>query len=423
MSTFWIVAAALTLAVVGVLAVPLLRRGTAAAAAEQARANVALFHDQLAELERDRSLGVLSDEQFEQARVELARRLLTDVGDEGTARDGPPARTPAGAWRFAALACVPIAAVAAYLALGTPEALDPALRGARQGERMHPQNLEQMVAQLAQRLQEDPDDPEAWVLLARSLQLLNHAPEAVKAFARAIELIPDAPQLYADYADVLVRAADGEWTPAASAALEKALALDGSHPKALWLAGMRAYARGDYQTAVGYWEKVRPMAEQGSEVARLLDEQIAEARSRIASASPAKAGAGPAAKDAPAAKPEAASPASSAITGTVALAPELAAEAKPDDTVFVFARAASGPKMPLAIRRIRVEDLPYRFTLDDSAAMAPGMTISAFPQVVVGARVSRSGDAARRPGDLEGYSAPVKPGTRDIEVRIDARVR
>ena len=87
----------------------------------------------------------------------------------------------------------------------------------------------------------------------------------VKAFARAIELVPDAPQLHADYADVLVRAADGDWTPAASAAVAKALSLDASHPKALWLAGVEAYSREDYGTAVGYWEKLRPMAEQGSE--------------------------------------------------------------------------------------------------------------------------------------------------------------
>jgi cytochrome c-type biogenesis protein CcmH len=411
-STFWVLAAALTLAVLGVLAVPLMRRSAAAPAAEQQRSNVALFEDQLAELERDRDQGVLSQSQFEQARTELGRRLLADV--EGDAGGAPVQAKPAGAWRFAALACIPVAAAAAYLAIGTPQALDPALLGAR-GDGQHAEKLGVLVERLAQRVQSHPDDPEAAILLARSLQLLGRAPEAVKAFAHAIELVPDSPQLYADYADVLVTAADGDWTPAASKAVDKALALDPSHPKALWLAGTQAYMRNDYRGALAHWEKLAPMTEPGSEVARIIQQNIEEVRARIgadaaSSPAPARSASNPAAA------------AASAVSGTVSLDPKLAAEAKPADTVFVFARAAAGPRMPLAIRRIRVQDLPYRFTLDDSTAMAPGMTISAFPEVVIGARVSRSGEATPKAGDLEGHSPAVKPGTQGVDVRIDGRV-
>ncbi len=419
MSTFWVVAAALTLAVIAVLAVPLIRRAAAAATAavDQDQSNVALFEDQLSELERDREQGVLSEAQFEQARVELSRRLLADV--DGDANRATSRIAPAGAWRFAALACVPVAAVAAYLVLGTPQALDPALPSASGAAGEQAKKLDALMQRLKERLAANPDDAEASILLARSLQLLGRAPEAAKAFARAIELVPDSPQLYADYADVLVTAADGNWTPAASAAVAKALALEPSHPKSLWLAGTEAYMRNDFRTALAHWEKLAPMTEPGSEVARIIQQSIEEVRARVAgdaTGAPARAEAAE-----PAAKPEPA--AASAVSGTVALDPKLALETMPSDTVFVFARAAAGPKMPLAIRRIRVEDLPYRFALDDAAAMAPGMTISAFPQVVIGARVSRSGDATPKAGDLEGYSSPVKPGTDGVEVRIDARVR
>jgi cytochrome c-type biogenesis protein CcmH len=419
-STFWVVAAALMLAVVAVLAVPLLRRGAAAPATDQDRSNVALFQDQLTELERDRSQGVLSQTQFEQARIELSQRLLADV--DADPRLGPaqaPGRS-GGAWRYAALACVPAAAVAAYLVLGTPQALEPAALAAADDAGEHREKLATVVQRLAARLEASPDDAQAWILLGRSLQLLGRAPEAAKAYGRALTLVPDTAGLHADYADVLVAAADGEWTPAATAAIAKALALDPSHPKTLWLAGAEAYARKDYRTALAHWEKLAPLAEPGSDVARIIGESIQEVKGLIA------AGAAAGVPPAQAAKPLAGEPkpaAAGAVSGTVVLDPALLPEINPGDTVFVFARAASGPKMPLAIHRIEARELPYAFALDDSAAMAPGMTISAFAQVVIGARVSRSGQASPQPGDLEGYSAPVKPGANGVEVRIDARIK
>jgi cytochrome c-type biogenesis protein CcmH len=108
-----------------------------------------------------------------------------------------------------------------------------------------------------------------------------------------------------------------------------------------------------------------------------------------------------------------------AISGTVRLAPALAAKAAPNDVVYVFARAAEGPKMPLAILRLTVKDLPASFSLDDSMAMTPAMKISAFPDVVAGARISKSGSAAPSAGDLEGLSKPLKPGTTGVAVVID----
>ncbi|MCC6534301.1 MAG: c-type cytochrome biogenesis protein CcmI [Burkholderiales bacterium] len=420
MITFWIVAGAMMLAVVALLAVPLARRATHASGVDQDRSNIALFQDQLAELERDRDQGIVSPEQFVQARIELSQRLLADVPAHGTAEAARPAAA-SGAWRYAAIACVPVVAILAYLVLGTPDAIDPRVAKGLGGGPDHAQNMQnlgELAERLAARLAAKPDDAEAWVLLARSYQMLGRAPEAVKAFAHAIELVPDSAQLYADYADMQVASAGGEWTPGALAAIKQALTLDPKHPKTLWLAGSEAHARRDFATALRYWETLLPAVEPGSEVERIIRGNIAEARALIAGAPPPA----PAATErAPKATAEAAAVAG-ALSGTVALDPKFAAQVKPTDTVFVFARAAEGPKMPLAIRRISVQELPYRFSLDDSTAMSAGMTISKFDRVVVGARVSRGGDAAPRPGDLEGFSAPVKPGTGGIEVRIDARI-
>lgn len=423
--TFWVVAIAMMVAVVALLAVPLAkRRSSTEPDVDHDRSNVALFQDQMAELERDRTQGIVSEEQFQQARVELSQRLLSEVsGNAGSA--GTTNAKSGGPWRYAILACVPIVTVLAYLGLGTPEALDAsAVKPKQAAPADHARNLDQLAERLAERLQKNPNDTEAWVLLARSYQMLGRSAEAVTAFARAIELVPNSAQLHADYADVQVAANGGQWSAQAQATVRKALEIDPSHPKAMWLAGTDAFLRKDYAAALAYWEKLLPLAEPGSEVAQTIQNNIAEARSLAGGAKPSAAPAKVAEIAAPAAKPVTASGSGAeALRGTVTLDAKLKSAVNPTDAVFVFARAAHGPKMPLAIRRITVQELPYTFSLDDAAAMAPGMMISKFDQVVVGARISRTGDAMAKPGDLEGFSAPVKPGAAGIEVRIDARVQ
>jgi cytochrome c-type biogenesis protein CcmH len=123
---------------------------------------------------------------------------------------------------------------------------------------------------------------------------------------------------------------------------------------------------------------------------------------------------------APAAK---AATAPAGISGTVRLAPGFAAKATPEDTVFIFARAAEGPRVPLAVMRKQVRDLPATFTLDDSMAMTPAAKLSDHAQVVVGARVSSTGNPAAQPGDLEGYSAPLAPGASGVQITINSEIR
>ena len=188
----------------------------------------------------------------------------------------------------------------------------------------------------------------------------------------------------------------------------RALELEPGNLKALALAGSAAFERKDFAAAASYWERMLAHVEPGSEDARAIQQNVAEARSL--------------AREKPPVEKERAGGAGG-VRGTVSLAPKLKEQAAPDDTVFVFARAAEGPPMPLAVARVRVRDLPYRFVLDDSMAMSPAMKLSAFPRVVVAARVSKSGTATAQPGDLQGASAPVANDDGAVNVVIDSLVR
>ena len=245
-------------------------------------------------------------------------------------------------------------------------------------------------------------------MLARSYSVLGRFGEALPAYKRATELQPNNAVLLADYADA-VAATKGSADNAESEALVKrALAADPAQPKALALAGTIAFDRGDYAGAIKNWQDMADVLPADSEMLKQVQASIAEARERAGAA-----GAAP-----PAANTAAAASGKS-VSGTVTLAPALTAKVARDDTVFVFARAAGGGRMPLAVQRAKVADLPLSFKLDDSMAMSPTATLSSAKQVIVGARVSKSGNAIPQAGDLSGEAAPITPGASGIAIRID----
>jgi cytochrome c-type biogenesis protein CcmH len=413
--------------------VPLLRRGKPAGAAREA-SNVEILRDQLAELDADLASGAMPRERYEEARRELEQRVLEDSRAAATA-GAPP--TQSAVWTAAILAgTIPVAALVLYVALGNFDAFAPgAARVAKDAGGEHEVTREQigaMAAKLAARLEREPDNAEGWAMLARTYYALNRYNEAVPAFERATTLIPNDAGLLADYADA-VGAAEGGLHGKAETLIARALAADPTHWKALALAGTVAFERKEYEKAADYWEKTKAVIPPDSPIAGSIDSSIAEARQlgglppatgsapTIAAAAPregmAKPGAAPPASSSSSAP--AAAPTNASIAGTVTLAPSLAAKVAPTDTVFIFARAAEGPKMPLAILRKQVKDLPAAFTLDDSMAMAPNFALSKFPSVIVGARVSKSGNAAPQAGDLEGFSPAVKIGATGLTVVID----
>jgi len=314
---------------------------------------------------------------------------------------------------------------AGYAWVGNPQALDPALRSAAAPadadsapSAISPAQIEAMVQLLETRVTERPDDADGWAMLGRARSLLERHVQAAPAFKRAMELRPGDANLIADYADALAmtsgRSLDGE--PARL--VEQALKLDPDNLKALSLAGTVAFNGGNYARAVTLWERMAALAGPG-EGAPQIQAGIDEARRRLAAGPtatmPAPTGAAAASM---ASATDATSAPATALRGSVSLDPALAARVRAGDTLFVFARAAEGPRMPLAILRKQVRDLPLEFVLDDSSAMSPAARLSSSRSVVVGARISRAGDAMPQAGDLQGWSAAVAPGTAGLKIVI-----
>ena len=408
---------------------PLLRSARVPAervAADAARrANLQVLREQLAALDAEHATGALDAVQYQQSRTEIERRALEEEQEVAAA----PVTARAGKTAIVLGAFVPLFAFLMYGVLGTPEALLPRPPQAAAGQDggITAEQIEAMVAKLASRLENQTSpqagDDQAWTMLARSYAVLQRFPEASKAFARARELAPGNAQLMADHADVLAmlqgQRVSGEPAQLAAAALK----IDPDNLKALALRGSAAFEDKDFNGALAYWTRASRLAEPGSPFAAGLESSMQQARAAggkdpagTAPAAVAQAGAAPAL--ATAAAPAAAG--SARITGRVQLSPALAAKAAPEDTLFVFARAADGPRMPLAIVKMRVKDLPLQFTLDDSQSMSPQFKLSSFGRVIVGARISRSGDAMPRSGDLLGQVGPVNNTAAQIAITIDA---
>ncbi len=368
-----------------------------------------VYRDQLRELEADLRAGTLAPDQYEKARLEIEARLIADVGT-GDA----PAETPRGA-RGAALAlglAIPICALAVYLSVGNPSAVLPRAAGGANPHGMTVAQFEAGVARLAARLKDNPEDAEGWMMLGRSYAVLGRFGESSEAYAKAAARMPRDAQLLADYADALAMAQGRTLQGEPEKILLRALTIDPDNVKALLLAGTAAFSRNDPRAAIRHWERALGLLPAESDMVQRLRVSIAEARSLAGS---------------PGGKTRVAKPAQaqggSRVSGVVRLAPELAGKVAPGDTVFIFARATEGPRMPLAILRKRGSDLPAEFTLDDSMAMAPQMKLSAFPRVIIGARVSKSANANPQPGDLQGLSAAVKVGAKSVSVVIDTELR
>ena len=382
MTLFWVLGALLAAAALALAARPLWRRGAGAGRSREAM-NAAIYRDQLRELDADLAAGLLARADYDQARQEIERRVLEDfsIKEEKSAAGGH--RSVA----YAVLA-VPLVALGIYFLVGTPSGIGPQ-------EEVTQRQVEDMVERLAARLKANPDDVEGWKMLGRSYGVLGRFSDSVQAYAKAATLAPRDADILVDLADVFAMANGQRLDGEPEKLLQRALELDPKNLKGLALAGTAAFKRGDFGGAAALWERMLPLVEADSEDARIIRSNVAEAR--------AKGKAGPPKR----------------LAGTVTLSPKLKGKAAPDDVVFIFARAAEGPAVPLAVLKHKVSDLPLSFSLDDSMAMAPGMTLSAFPRVIVSARVSKSGGAAPQPGDLQGASAAVANDAAGVKVLID----
>jgi len=424
---FWTLACLMTAGALG-LVLPSIWRGPGARAGQpqDTGGNLALLRAQMVATTRDEIASRIDAQTADRLRIEISRRILEEESTRAPRWDSGPAR----GWARVLAIALPVFALALYAALGEPRALTQAPRAAATSQPSMTQ-VEAMVSQMTQALEAralrgeaGPEDGPAWAMAARTLASMQRFKEADQAFARALALRPDDANLLADRADILSLLQGQDPVGEPMRLIERALRIDPHQPKALALAGSVAFKRGDMAAAIAHWQRALANLPPESEFARGLAQSLQEARQTQAmqrvrgDLAPAPTSTSPRIAAAPSAR-SAATASAPSVRGRVGLSPALRAKLRPDDTVFIVARAAQGPRMPLAILRLRASDLPAVFTLDDSSAMSPQMRLSAYSDVVISARVSRSGEALPQAGDLVGEPVQARVGASGVELRID----
>jgi cytochrome c-type biogenesis protein CcmH len=350
--------------------------------ADQDQRNIDIARQRLAELKEQLQAGALTQALYDEQLAELELALSDDLDIESHVKTSQST----GRWMATVLVlAIPVLAGSLYWALGNYPSLTQAEQPAAAPEL---EKMKNMVAGLAERLQKQPDDALGWTMLGRSYKYLQDYPKAVAAFEHAYKLIGDKPEIMLLYADALAFANNEELAGKPSELVFKALAMEPTNTTGLWLGGMAKAQTGDFVAAMDLWKKLEAQLPPGSEAQQEIQGLLAKLATQI----PESAGTQAESKPAKAAS----------IEVQVSLAPELQQSSSPNDTVFIYAQALSGPKMPLAIVRKQVSELPVAVNLTDAMAMTPAMKLSNFEQVKLLARISKSGDAMQQPGDLIG---------------------
>lgn len=393
MTAFWLAAAVLLLAALAFLLIPLLRGRRAQAEEDRTALNVALYQERIAELEAQYLAGALDQAQLDSGRAEAARELLAD------AEQGEGVRRSLGRWLPLALAVlVPAVGFGLYLHWGASDALR-----LREQLAVAPKNMDEVIARLEETVRLQPDQAEAWYFLGRSYMSQQRPKDAAPAFARAAELAGRQPELLGQWAQALYFAEGQKFTEQVRTLSEEALKLDPQEVTTLGLLGIAAFEEQRYGDAMAYWQRLVAVLEPNDPSRQAIEGGIERAREQLVAR-------GEPVPEAPAA------PAAVELKVRVSLAPELAGKVQPDDTLFVFARAASGPPMPLAAKRLKVSDLPVEVSLSDSDAMMPQLKLSSFAEIQLVARISRAGSPMQ--GEWIGQSGVLKTAEAGEQVLV-----
>lgn len=443
MTSFWVISGIFIVTALLFIIPTLLRnRDIQLENLEHDAVNITVYRDQIAELDRDLENDILTQEQYEKSKQELQQRMLQDVSEKEKMIIKKNKKIHNIALSTIITLALPLAAVFLYLVIGDTRGLLPQAqlanatqmnRGGSDTPAGH-DNFSSVLENLIQRLNQNPEDIEGWIMLGRTYAIMERYAEASNTYAKLVELVPNNPQILSDYADVLAMKNQGTLAGKPTELIHEALRIDPQYPKALALAGTAEFEQEKYDQAAAHWEKLLEVIPDDSQLAKSVKDSINEAKLL---ASTGKKGSETenqvvdkvvgvqtetSAQAEISTTSKSAEPISLSISGQVTISKKLAAKASSNDTLFIYARAKTGPKMPLAILRLKANDLPATFTLTDDMAMTPTMKMSSFPEVVIEARVSKSGQAVPASGDLQGFSEPVKIGSNDIEVVINKQI-
>ncbi len=400
MFTFIVSAICLAILCVVVMVRPLMK-GAASDSYTRHLQNIHFAKERLAELDEQLAQATISSEDYEALKQEIESTLATDIDLSEQAQKDESAEAnnkTSNAIAITLLCCLlPVTAVATYLITGTPSAIgatatvaDQAQPAASQSEQL--EQINGLIGGLQERLKNAPDDAEGWTILARTYQQLGRFQESVDAYKKLLALKPNSPDVYAGLADASGLLADGRLPGEPLSYVQKALELDPNHPQALWLSGLGEVQLGNPRLAIQKWETLLPLLAE-------FPQQEMELRDVIAQT---KEAAGISSEPGDNASSRDSAPATGkAITINVSIDESVAANISASDMVFVLARAANGPPAPLAVKRMRASDFPTQIVLSEADAMMPQLTIGAFEQLEVIARVSKSGNPIAQSGDYE----------------------
>ncbi|HIO93610.1 MAG TPA: c-type cytochrome biogenesis protein CcmI [Leucothrix mucor] len=429
---FWIFAVLLIVLALAIILPTLLKKTTVEEEEEDDRRNqnIQIAKDQLLELETSLSNKDVEQAEYEARRDELEQALHVDIDSEDVTKVeyAKPTFITAG---IVAL-MIPLIAVGMYAKYGDSKAADPETAKVASKVPMTAEgkpDVDAMVLGLRKKLDAEPNNPKGWYMMGRSYMALKRYKGAVESYEKLLELKPNDAKVMLFLADADAMAQGGNMSGRPTTLIEKSLEIEPNSITGLWLGGMISQQQGKHTLAIKRWTALIPLlgddAAQVAEVKAMMATSQKELSPEALAAIPKVAAPiAPKAPKAPVASMEKIPPAKVAsqtdvkqsIVVTVSLSEELKSQANPTDTVFIYAKAMTGPPMPLAAKRLQVKDLPVTITLDDSTAMMPTMKLSAFPNIKIGARVSKSGNAIGVNGDLYTEKSSVKKGTKQTLV-------
>ncbi|MDH4580994.1 c-type cytochrome biogenesis protein CcmI [Pseudomonas sp. BN415] len=393
MIDFWLAAGLLLLVALAFLLIPVLRGRKAQTEEDRTSLNVALYQERLDEMDAQRAVGTLTAEQFEAGRAEAARELLADTEGADIGRSSRLGK--ALPLLFAVL--VPVLGFGLYLHWGASDKVE-----LTRELREQPRSIEEMTSRLERVVEAQPESAEGWYFLGRTYMAQDRAADAARAYEQAVRRGGREPELLGQWAQALYFASQKKLTPEVKALTEEALKADPKEITSLGLLGIAGFEEGRYQEAITYWERLINQLPADDPSRGALQGGIDKAREKLKESGVAV--------EEPAVAP---APAGAELKVRVDLAASLKDKVQPGDSVFIFARATSGPPMPLAVKRMTVADLPAEVSLSDADAMMPQLKLSNFPQVQLVARISRSGNATA--GEWIGSSSPLSTGSSDTQ--------
>ncbi len=413
MVTFWLSSAVLVGLVLIFLWWPYFsgRRHSSTDEIDRNALNVEIFRSRLAELQKELDDDNLDQASFDELKQELESNLLEEVDDSQIRIE----HNRLGAVTPLILSiAIPLVAAVLYMQWGAVTELDKEPRALAEEGDGQMQQIEQQVEQLKSRLEASPDNAEGWFMLGRTYLTLGRFQEGYDAFGRLIELVGEHAEILGQQAYALYLLNNNQITPEVQAAIDRTLAKDPEEAGTLGLLGMNAFEAGDYQKALGYWQKV--LRSNNPNINREgLQSAVQAAKDKLAEQGISYQDPEPVVDEtAPTAE----------LKVWVELADDLRSRVEDDTVVFVLAQPVQGPRMPLAAVKLRAGELPTTVTLNDSMAMGPMVRLSSAEQVRVRALISYAGNAAAAPGDLYGSSEPVavQGNNEVVKLNIDSVV-